>query len=137
MLRVVRPEGDEVRVATHGGFVQVEQGVDDGRRTRRGTRRGTRVTLLIGVAELAEEIDTDRARAALEARRGAPRRAGGGTGRGLGATEDDEPDADLAEAEGALLRAQARLEAVQSPRPTGAWGHWGHAVGAPTGVIRT
>ena len=53
-----------MRVAVHGGFTQVEQGVpldDDGDAT------GTRVTLLIGVAELAEEIDVDRARVALEA----------------------------------------------------------------------
>ena len=42
----------------HGGFVQVEQGVtdEDGPETS-----GTRVTLLVGVAELAEEIDVDRA----------------------------------------------------------------------------
>ena len=64
VVRVVRPEGDEVRVAVHGGFTQVEQGVplgDD------ADDASTRVTLLVGVAELAEEIDVDRARVALEA----------------------------------------------------------------------
>ncbi len=30
VVRVVRPEGDEDRVAVHGGFVQVETGVVDG-----------------------------------------------------------------------------------------------------------
>ena len=64
VVRVVRPEGETVRVAVHGGFTQVEQDVplDD----EEGVTT-SRVTLLVGVAELAEEIDADRARVALEA----------------------------------------------------------------------
>ena len=67
VVRVVRPEGEVVQVAVHGGFTQVEHnvavepdGADDG-------VAGSRVTVLVGVAELAEEIDADRARVALEA----------------------------------------------------------------------
>ena len=46
---------------------------------------GTRVTLLVGVAELAEEIDVERARTALDGGRGAGGRAGWDRGRGSGA----------------------------------------------------
>jgi F-type H+-transporting ATPase subunit epsilon len=113
VVRVVRPEGDDVRVAVHGGFTQVEQGVpigDDG-----DGATGTRVTLLVGVAELAEEIDTERARVALEAAEarvaelGASNRTPG---------EGDESDPELVEAEAAVLRAQVRLEAVDASTTT-------------------
>ena len=71
VVRVVRAEGDEERVAVHGGFVQVERRsiprATPTARPGRARPAGTRVTLLIGVAELAEEIDAARARAALEA----------------------------------------------------------------------
>src|SRR5580692_11393589 len=71
VLRVIRPEGQVELVAVHGGFVQVEKRlVDDdgpGGSPAPVLTGGTRVTLLIGVAELAEEIDAVRARAALEA----------------------------------------------------------------------
>jgi F0F1-type ATP synthase epsilon subunit len=140
VIRVVRAEGDEERVAVHGGFVQVEQGVSSadgvgsggpgGRPSSGGSAgqaaSGTRVTMLIGVAELAEEIDADRARAALERAEArvaelsgsGGRHSGGGSGSGGsgsgGGGEDEEPDADLVEAEAALLRAQVRLEAVDA-----------------------
>ncbi len=137
---VVRDEGDELRAAVHGGFVQVEQGVvadesdspDEaagsgaGGGTAAGTGQaasGTRVTMLVGVAELVEEIDVDRARAALERAEaqvnelgGAGRSAGSGSGAGgAGAAgEEAQPDAVLVEAEAALRRAQVRLEAVDA-----------------------
>jgi len=106
-------EGDEERVAVHGGFVQVETGVvgDDGE----PVGSGSRVTMLIGVAELAGEIDVDRARAALEA---ADARLAelGAAGRTTGSTpgEGEEVDPEVAEAEAERLRAQVRLEAVEA-----------------------
>jgi len=110
VVRVVRPEGDDVRIAVHGGFTQVEQNItfdgdEDG-------ATGTRVTLLIGVAELAEEIDVDRARVALEA---AEARVGelGGTGNRTPA-EGEVVDPELVEAESAARRAQVRMEAVDA-----------------------
>ena len=109
VVRVVRPEGDEVRVAVHGGFTQVEQGVplgDDADDT------STRVTLLVGVAERAEEIDVDRARVALEAAEARVAELGGAANRAP--AEGEESDPELVEAEAALLRAQVRLEAVDA-----------------------
>jgi F-type H+-transporting ATPase subunit epsilon len=129
VVRVVRPEGDEVRVAVHGGFVQVEHrtGPDDGG-TNPGaptapaaSAAGTWVTILVGVAELAEEIDADRARAALEtaearlAELGGPTGAGGRPTAGGGApVEGEAADPALVEAEAALSRAQVRLEALDA-----------------------
>ena len=118
VVRVVRPEGDEVRVAVHGGFVQVEQGVVEG--DDEPAVPMSRVTLLIGVAELAEEIDTDRARVALEAAEARLAELGA-AGRGAGAApgEGEEPDAELVEAEADRLRAQVRLEAVDATSSAG------------------
>ena len=76
IVKVTGSEGEE-RAAVHGGFVEVS---DD------------RVTILSDVAELASQIDVDRARRALEA---AERRA---------------REMDDAEAEAALRRAHVRLE---------------------------
>ncbi|MGA2837150.1 MAG: F0F1 ATP synthase subunit epsilon [Acidimicrobiales bacterium] len=111
VVRVVRGDGEVVRVAVHGGFTQVELNVpldggdEDGVTT-------SRVTLLIGVAELASEIDADRARAALEAAEARVAELGGSAGRTLG--EDEVADPELVEAEAALLRAQVRLEALDA-----------------------
>ncbi len=115
VVRVVPDEGEEQRVAVHGGFVQVEQGVvgQDGE----PVASGTRVSLLIGVAELAEEIDADRARVALdaaEARVAELVAAGRSSGAGPAPGEADQPDAELVEAEAELRRAQVRLEAVDA-----------------------
>jgi len=63
----------------HGGFVKVAD---------------NKVTIVAGVAELAEEIDVDRAQRALEAAEG---RLSAG---------------DVAEAEAALARARVRIEAA-------------------------
>ncbi|HEY7947973.1 MAG TPA: hypothetical protein VID75_09860 [Acidimicrobiales bacterium] len=121
VVRVVRAEGDEERVAVHGGFVQVEQHVPmsdaDG---AADSGSGTRVTLLIGVAELAEEIDTERARAALDAAEARVAELTGSGGRGPGTPDDEEPDAELLDAEAALLRAQVRLETVDATSAVGA-----------------
>jgi F-type H+-transporting ATPase subunit epsilon len=111
VVRVVREDGIVERVAVHGGFLQVEQHVPD--ESGDNASDGTRVTLLVGVAELAEEIDSERARAALEAAEARVAELAS-SGRSTGAaTDDEEPDADLAEAEASQLRAQVRLEAVE------------------------
>jgi len=118
VVRVVRPDGDEERVATHGGFVQVEQHIPadgaDGSEAAEAATSGTRVTMLVGVAELAAEIDADRARAALTAAEAQVAELTGSGGRGTATAEDAEPDAELADAEAALVRAQVRLEAVDA-----------------------
>ena len=116
VVRVVRPEGDEVRVAVHGGFTQVEHGVPVGDDEDGETR--TRVTLLIGVAELAEEIDVERARVALDAAEARVAELGGSPNRTPG--EGEEVDPELVEAEAAVLRAQVRLEAVDASVATSA-----------------
>jgi F-type H+-transporting ATPase subunit epsilon len=77
-VRVVQAGGNEIRVAVHGGFVEVSNDT---------------VTILTDVAELAEQIDTDRASAARERAEQA-----------VAANPDDE------EAAAALERAQVRLE---------------------------
>jgi F-type H+-transporting ATPase subunit epsilon len=124
VVRVVPDEGEVERLAVHGGFVQVEQGVvgEDGE----PVASGTRVTLLIGVAELAGEIDVERARTALDAAesRVAELTGAGGrsTGTGSGTGEGDEPDAELVEAEAELRRAQVRLEAVDAASSTASTG---------------
>jgi len=112
VVRVVRPEGDDVRAAVHGGFTQVEQHVAfDGDATGEDAT-GTRVTLLVGVAELAEEIDVDRARVALEAAEARVAELGGSANRTP--AEGEEIDPGLVEAESAVRRAQVRLEAVDA-----------------------
>ena len=70
-------DGSEERAAVHGGFVEVS---------------GDRVTILSDVAELAGDIDADRARRALEE------------------AERRTSDQDDAEAEAALRRARLRVE---------------------------
>ncbi|HZM57247.1 MAG TPA: ATP synthase delta/epsilon chain alpha-helix domain-containing protein [Acidimicrobiales bacterium] len=117
VARVALPEGDVVKVAVHGGFVQVEQGVPAeadaaGAGEGPGTSGapGTRVTLLAGVAELAEEIDTERARVAFERAESRVAELGAAGSRAGG--EAEEPDAEMVDAEAALRRAQVRLEAT-------------------------
>jgi F-type H+-transporting ATPase subunit epsilon len=115
VVRVVRPEEDDLRVAVHGGFVQVEQGVElagDGD----APTTGSRVTLLLGVAELADEIDVEAARADLEAAEAKVAELGG-SGRTAG--EGDEADPALAAAEADAAWARARLEAVDATAAAG------------------
>jgi F-type H+-transporting ATPase subunit epsilon len=118
VLRVVRPDGDVVRVATHGGFVQVEGGVaiGEGAESGRSGQTGTRVTLLIGVAELVEEIDVERARAALERALEQVSELSGSAG---GRDDEGAVDADLLEAQAAVRRAEVRIEAVEAPATVG------------------
>jgi len=113
VVRVVRAEGETVRIAVHGGFTQVEQHVVLD--AEAGTTT-SRVTLLVGVAELADEIDADRARVALEAAEARVAELGGAVTRSAG--EDEAVDPELAEAEAALRRAQVRLEAVDASAAT-------------------
>ena len=75
VVRVKTGKGTE-EAAVHGGFVEV---------------RDDRVTVLSDVAELASQIDVERARRAQEA------------------AERKEKDTDDAEAEAALRRAQTRM----------------------------
>ncbi len=116
VVRVVRAEGDEERVATHGGFVQVDQDRDGGGAGNDAVGR-TRVTLLIGVAELVADIDVARARAALEAAEARMVELTGSGARATGAAEE-EADPELVEAEAARRRAEVRIEAVEAGAST-------------------
>jgi F-type H+-transporting ATPase subunit epsilon len=78
-VTTIRSDGGDEQVAVHGGFVEVSN---------------DRVSILSDVAELASQIDADRARAARDRAEAAAR---------------DEHDA---EAESALRRAEVRLEVV-------------------------
>jgi F-type H+-transporting ATPase subunit epsilon len=114
VVRVVREDGEVARVAAHGGFVQVDQRpADDGS----DTPAGTVVTMLVGVAELAEEIDVERARVAREAAESRVTELGGGAGGRSAATppaEGEVVDPELIEAEAELRRAEVRLEAADA-----------------------
>lgn len=109
-VKIEQAEGTLLRVAVHGGFVQVDTspGAAAGLAEGDGPLPGlsTRVTVLAGVAELASEIDVPRAEQARE--RAAQRVSELGSGRGPSA-EDVEEDVELVEAEGALVRAELRL----------------------------
>ena len=112
VVGVVRPDEDEVRVASHGGFVQVEQGLD----TDDGSS-GTRVTLLFGVAELAEEIDVARAECGPRRRPRPVCRSSGARAairRGPARMARRRPTPSGWRPKPALLRAQVRLEAVDA-----------------------
>src|SRR5579885_1201899 len=74
IVRIDRVDGEELRVAVHGGFLSV---------------RGDGVSVLAEMAELAEDIDVSRARAALDG------------------AKDDSP-----EGQAARSRALARLRAA-------------------------
>ena len=76
-VRIRKGDGGEEKVAVHGGFVEV---------------RDDRVIILSDVAELAGQIDVERARRARER------------------TEREAGRMDDVEAEAALRRAQVRLE---------------------------
>jgi F-type H+-transporting ATPase subunit epsilon len=78
VVRSLLPERGEQAVAVHGGFVEVSN---------------DRVIVLSDVAELAEQIDVERARRAKQR-----------------AEEQVAADPEDAEAQAALLRAETRLE---------------------------
>ena len=79
VVRVALSDGGVQRIAVHSGFVEVSD---------------NHVALLCDVAELAEDIDVDRAKASLE-----------------NAKNDLASDPSNSEAEGAIHRAEVRLEA--------------------------
>ncbi len=86
VVRFQREDGTEEKAAVHGGFVQVD---------------GEHVVVLAPMAELAEEIDVERARRAAAAAEAAGSSAGsaGHAEDGADASHDD-----------ALARAQLRIE---------------------------
>ncbi len=84
-VRIERDEGGTARLAVHGGYLQVEGGE-------------TRVTLLAGVAELAEQIDVGRAERAREE-----------ASAQVQASQGEETGEGRALAEAALRRAEVRL----------------------------
>ena len=113
-LRVEEAEGNVQRVAVHGGFLQVDTSPGAAGTLAEGDGPlpglSTRVTVLAGIAELAEEIDVPRAELAREAaaQRVAELRSGRG-GAPEGGEGPGEGDVALAEAERALARAELRL----------------------------
>jgi len=140
-VRIEPEEGDALRLAVHGGFMQVETGPGAAGATYAdaGTGgtipsgggpgaadRSTRVTLLAGVAELADQIDVaraERAKAEAVARAeelravvtgrsgGAGAGAPGGTAAAEGEGVPSTPEeVELAQVEAALRRAEVRLE---------------------------
>jgi F-type H+-transporting ATPase subunit epsilon len=86
-VRVLLEDGELV-IAVHQGFVEVSPPDDEGR---------TRVTILSDVAELADQIDVDRARASKERSEERLR------------TDPDDP-----EAMSALRRAEVRLSVTDA-----------------------
>ena len=118
-LKVEQPDGPLLRLAVHGGFIQVDTspGAAEGLAEGDGPLPGlsTRVTVLAGIAELAEEIDVPRAETARDAatQRVNELRSGRGPAPAVTAAAEgeaaDEGDVALAEAEGALTRAELRL----------------------------
>ncbi len=82
-VRLLLEDGKEQVIAVHQGFVEVSPPDADG---------NTRVTILSDVAELADTIDIDRARAAKER-----------------AEETLRSDGENPEARAALVRAEVRL----------------------------
>ncbi len=110
-VRVEQPDGAPLRLAVHGGFLQVDTspGAAEGLAEGDGPLAGltTRVTVLAGVAELADEIDVPRAEQARET--ASQRLSDLGTGR-VPVSEDVEEDVELTEASSALARAELRLE---------------------------
>jgi F-type H+-transporting ATPase subunit epsilon len=114
VVRVEQPDGAELLLAVHGGFVQVDTspGAASGLTEGDGPLPGlsTRVTVLAGIAEMAGEIDVSRAELAREL--ATQRVNDAASGRGPGAETGEgasEADLALAEARGALTRAELRL----------------------------
>jgi F-type H+-transporting ATPase subunit epsilon len=114
LVKVDQEDGTELRLAVHGGFVQVDTspGAAEGLAEGDGPLPGlsTRVTMLAGIAELADEIDVPRAEAARDAAAQRLSELGGGRG---GATESPDEagghDLALLQADAALARAELRL----------------------------
>jgi F-type H+-transporting ATPase subunit epsilon len=119
LVKVERDDGTPLRLAVHGGFVQVDTspGAAEGLAEGDGPLPGlsTRVTVLAGVAELAEEIDVPRAERAREAASQRVAELSSGRGGPSDLSESDgAPDRALREAEEALGRAELRLSVAGS-----------------------
>jgi len=102
LVRFQRDDGSEQRAAVHGGFVQVD---------------AEKVVVLAPIAELAEEIDVDRARRALEdADRALAELASvrGGGGAGGGDEAGDSGDPAVRDAEESRRRAEVRIEVTET-----------------------
>ena len=84
--RIFLTDGKIQDVAVHGGFVEVSSG------------ESTKVSLLCDVAELAEEIDVERAKTAME--------------RHALTLKDEQVEARIADAVAGKARAKARLTAT-------------------------
>jgi F-type H+-transporting ATPase subunit epsilon len=112
--RVEQADGTTVRLAVHGGFLQVDTspGAAEGLAEGDGPLPGlsTKVTVLAGIAELSDQIDVPRAQAAKEAAEARVAELSSGRGSGTDHGDSDAaPDAELVEAEAALVRAELRL----------------------------
>ena len=113
-LKVEQPDGTTLRLAVHGGFLEVDTspGAAEGFAEGDGPLPGlsTKVTVLAGIAELAPDIDVPRAERAKEAATQRVAELSGGRG---GASDQgpggDVPDLALRDAEEALGRAELRL----------------------------
>jgi F-type H+-transporting ATPase subunit epsilon len=112
-VKVEQPDGPLLRLAVHGGFLQVDtsphaaEGLAEGDGPLPGL--STRVTVLAGVAELADEIDVPRAELARDAATQRVNDLRGGRGPVAEGEGTGESDLALAEAERALARAELRL----------------------------
>ncbi len=108
VVRVDPDEGDPIRLAVHGGFLQVD--------TRPGgegpSGLATTVALVAGVAEPVAEIDVERARRARDEAEAELARLSGGQ-----AEEGRERSAEERAALAALARAELRLEAAGAAEP--------------------
>ena len=117
LVKVDLADGTQLRLAVHGGFLQVDTspGAAEGLAEGDGPLPGlsTRVTMLAGIAELSDEIDVPRAERAREV--AAQRVAELSSGRGGPASGSPDqpggevPDLALREAQEALGRAELRL----------------------------
>jgi F-type H+-transporting ATPase subunit epsilon len=119
LLKVEQPDGTSLRVAVHGGFLQVDTspGAAEGLAEGDGPLPGlsTRVTVLAGIAELSNEIDVPRAEAAREAAAQRVNELSSGRGGVVDSAEGGETsDPALVEAEQALARAELRLSVAES-----------------------
>ena len=113
-VRVELPDGTELLLAVHGGFVQVDTspGAAAGLTEGDGPLAGlsTRVTVLAGVAELAGEIDVPRAELARELATQRVSEVSSGRGPASDAGEAaSEANLALSEAQAELARAELRL----------------------------
>jgi F-type H+-transporting ATPase subunit epsilon len=119
LVKVDLADGTQLRLAVHGGFVQVDTspGAAEGLAEGDGPLPGlsTRVTVLAGIAELSEEIDVPRAERAREV--AAQRVAELSSGRSTAVDQSagtEAPDLPLREAQEALDRAELRLSVASS-----------------------